>query len=328
MPDDTAARVNHIRDINARVRAIIERETVGKPFWVGGLVCRYHISDFGHVYFDLYHGNHSIACMIPESARGGLGFTVANGMEIEVFGTLRVYEPRAKIEIEVESARLIERGAYANYIDIEEQLRRKGLWPRRKRPLPEQITRIGLITSKQSDALHDFEDTYRRESAGNVAAIQLVDVRVQGEQAPREIADAINRLNQEAEVDVIVLVRGGGRAAELATFDDYLIAEAICRSDIPVVTGIGHQRDETFADRVADVAAITPTDAALRLAKGTGELVRISPLEEQVADAGRLFNQAVPAGTRTTQSPDWLIFVVAAIGIAILTGIFLLLLLR
>lgn len=150
---------------------------------------------------------------------------------------------------------------------VQEQLAQKGLWPKTKRPLPKNIRKIGLVTSKQSDALHDFEDVYRSENG--LASIKVADVRLQGQQAPGEIADAINRLNQDQSVDVIAIVRGGGRAAELAVFDELLIAEAICRSNIPIVTGIGHQRDNTLADQVADVTLITPSIAASHLAKAS-----------------------------------------------------------
>jgi exodeoxyribonuclease VII large subunit len=122
-------------------------------------------------------------------------------------------------------------------VTVQEQLAQKGLWPKTKRPLPQNIRKIGLVTSKQSDALHDFEDVYRSEKGQ--ASVKLTDVRLQGQQAPREIADAINQLNHDQLVDVIAIVRGSGRAAELAVFDDLLIAEAICQTTIPVVTGIG-----------------------------------------------------------------------------------------
>jgi exodeoxyribonuclease VII large subunit len=122
-----------------------------------------------------------------------------------------------------------------------------------------------VITSKQSDALHDFEDTYRSENG--TASVKLGDVRLQGQQAIRDISEAINRLNREKVVDVIAIIRGGGRDADLAIFDDIQIAEAICRSTIPLITGIGHQRDHTLADELADVKAITPTAAASHLAR-------------------------------------------------------------
>jgi exodeoxyribonuclease VII large subunit len=97
--------------------------------------------------------------------------------------------------------------------------------------------------------------------------VRLVDVLVGGHNAPAQIAHAIARLNQENNVDVIALVRGGGRVEELAVFNDIQIARAICQSAIPVITGIGHHQDDSLADQMADFSAITPTAAAMRLAK-------------------------------------------------------------
>jgi exodeoxyribonuclease VII large subunit len=211
-------------------------------------------------------------------------------MDIEVLGTIRLYEKQARVQIEIDRVRLLDRPGFVPDTNIVSQLEKKGLWPKKRQSLPQEIRRIGLITSKHSDAIHDFEDTYRRERGA--ASIQLIDVRLQGQQAPREIADAINRLNTEKQVDVIVIVRGGGRVADLAVFNDYFIAEAICRSSIPIVTGIGHQRDETFADQVADVQEITPTAAAIRLAR-----------------------QSAPVTTQT-QTMSWVTYV--SIGIAVL----------
>jgi exodeoxyribonuclease VII large subunit len=254
-----------IRDTNALIRALVEQETLGYPFWVGGYVTRCFLSDFGHVYFDLTDDDHTISCMIREPVRGTLDLNISNGMDLEVFGKVRVYERQARVQIDVEKIRLIEKPGIMADMKVLEQLQEEGLWPKTRRPLPGKIRTIGLITSKQSEAIHDFEDTYRKE--GGAATIRLIDVRVQGQQAGREITDAINRLDRERDTDVIALIRGGGRAADLAVFNDYLIAEAICRSSVPVVTGIGHQRDETIADQVADIREITPTAAGIRLAR-------------------------------------------------------------
>ncbi|PJF40880.1 MAG: exodeoxyribonuclease VII large subunit [Chloroflexi bacterium] len=257
--------VHEIRDISARVKAIVEHQTLGKPVWIGGFVRRHFISDIGHEYFDLVDEEYTIRCMVREPVRGTLDFSIGNGMELEIYGTVRFYERYSQAQIEVETATLIKRHPFLLDETTREQLEKKGLWPRDKRPLPHTIQRIGLITSKNSQALHDFENTYR--SYGGTASIEFRDVRLQGQQAPREIADAIRRFNHENDVDVIVITRGGGRMLELAVFNDALIAEAICRSEIPVVTGIGHERDDTFADQVADVKEITPTAAALYLAR-------------------------------------------------------------
>ncbi len=260
---NTASR--SIRDTNALIRALVEQETLGYPFWIGGYVTRCFISDFGHIYFDLTDDDYTISCMIREQVRGKLDFTISNGMDIEVLGTVRVFERKARLEFEVEKIRLLETTGVLPDPQVLAQLEANGLWPKTKRMLPERIHTIAVVTSKQSDALHDFEDTYRKE--GGAASIRLLDVRIQGQQAPQEISDAINRVNREGEVDAIVLIRGGGRADDLATFNDYLIAQAICKSTIPIVTGIGHQRNDTVADQVADVQEITPTAAALRLAR-------------------------------------------------------------
>jgi exodeoxyribonuclease VII large subunit len=275
MSEQQTEQKRTIRATNALIRALVEQETLGYPFWAGGIVTKYFVSDFGHIYFDLNHDDHSISCMIREQVRGTLDFPIANGLEIEVFGTIRVYEKAARVQIEVEKVRQIEGMKAAIKTNLLEELEKKGLWPRTKRNIPPGILKIGLVTSKQSDALHDFEDTYR--SDGGKAVIKVVDVRIQGQQAAREIAEAVQRLNREKEVHVIALVRGGGRAAELAVFNDLQIAEAICQSALPVITGIGHQRDDTLADQVADVSKITPTAAASHLARLTATVGTQAP---------------------------------------------------
>ncbi len=262
---ETGDRRSTVRQTNALVRELVEQETVNYPFWLGGIVSRSYVSDLGHQYFDLSDADHTIACMVRETVRGTIPFPISNGIEVEVYGTVRVYEKNARVQIEVEQARLIEHTHAPIDPDLIKQLEAKGLWPRRKRNLPPNIQQIGLITSKQSEALHDFEDHYRHE--GGTARITVRDVRLQGEGSVKDIVVAVERLNREKQVDVIVLTRGGGRGVDLALFDDPQIVEAICRSQIPIVTGIGHQRDDTLADQVADYSAITPTAAASYLAR-------------------------------------------------------------
>jgi exodeoxyribonuclease VII large subunit len=267
MANDTDGQRRTIPQLNALIRALVEQEMLDHPFWIGGIVTRHFLSDFGHIYFDLNDDDYFISCILREKLRGTLDFTITNGIEIEVFGTVRVFEKRAQVQIEVEKAQLIERPSYVIDATVQEQLAQKGLWPKPKRPLPTSIRNISLITSKQSDARHDFYDMYQGENGH--ASVKLVDVRLQGQQAAREIAEAINQVNQQKSADVIAIVRGGGRAADLAVFNDIVIAEAIGRSAIPIVTGIGHQQDNTLADQVADMSLITPTAAASHLARIT-----------------------------------------------------------
>jgi exodeoxyribonuclease VII large subunit len=119
--------------------------------------------------------------------------------------------------------------------------------------------------SQGSDALHDFREKYH--GAGGKAEIHPLYAPVQGEDAAVRIADRTANANGSQEIDVIVLVRGGGTKADLSSYDDIRVAEAICHSRLPVVTGIGHQPDETIADQVADASTISPTDAADKLAR-------------------------------------------------------------
>ncbi|MCD4686436.1 MAG: exodeoxyribonuclease VII large subunit [Anaerolineae bacterium] len=288
-----------IRDTNARIRAVLEKETVGKPFWIAGLVRKHFISDWGHEYFELLDEEYTIRCMVRENVRGSIPFSFANGQEVEVCGTIRVYEPRASVEFEVEDAKFIDPILPRLNEDTEARLAKMGLWPRDKRPLPEVIDRIWLVTSKNSDAVRDFENTYR-EHRGQ-AGIKIKDVRIQGQSAPRQIADAINALNEEYLGDpatIIVLTRGGGRGADLQVFSDPIVAEAICRSRLFVAAGIGHEANETFADLAADISKGTPTAIAVYLAT-RGEILEATTA--QAAPRQTTSPRPEPATTSTTQ---------------------------
>ena len=261
---DPQSQQRSIPQINSLVRSLVEQETLNYPFWVTGFISRYFESNYGHIYFDISDQDYSINCMLPERRRSNLDFELAQGMEVAVFGAIRVYEKQAKVQIDVEQVRLINHEPYVLDVTLQDQLATSGCWPPPKRPLPQVVQTIGLVTSKNSKAREDFFDTFYHE--GGQGQISVVDVKVGGQRAPAQIARAIQRLNQENTVDVIALVRGGGRVDELTVFND-LIARAICQSAIPVITGIGHQQDDSLADQMADFSAITPTAAAVRLAK-------------------------------------------------------------
>ncbi len=254
-----------INEVNNLIRALVEQETLTYPFWVRGIITRHFQSDKGHVYFDISDDDFSISCFLNERRRGHLDFDLTNGLEIEVFGSVRVYDRQAKVQIDVEQIRLIAHDPFQLDQDVQARLVEAGCWPPQKRSLPQRIERIGLVTNQQSRGLEDFRSTFY--SSGGQGAIEVADVRVGGQQAPRQIAAAIERLNREKQVDVIALVRGGGRVEELAIYNDFAIAAAICKSQIPVITGIGHHQDNHLADQMADVAEITPTAAGNRLAQ-------------------------------------------------------------
>lgn len=258
MPDQT---IYAVEEVNRRVRNIVERESADEPFWTGGMIGGLYESQMGHTYFKLADDGYEIECMIHQKLRGNIAFEVHSGMEVEVYGKIGVYDKRLTVQIMVEQMRLVDAGQ-VDTTPLEKQLRQLGLYPPKKQPLPTNIQQIALVTSKQSEANFDFHNNY--QGSGKIT---LHDTRISGEYAPEQIARTIKRINTEKTADVIVLTRGGGRPSELAIFNDIQIAEAICRSSIPVLTALGHEQNTFFADRVADKSVGTPTAAAVILSE-------------------------------------------------------------
>ncbi len=254
-----------VPETNALIRALVEEETLGYPFWIGGFVAGYYQPDSGYSRFYLNSDGHSIKCIVSERVRGSLAFKLANGTEVEVFGAVSVYKKDATAQIIVEKALLIDKTPYAPDKTTIEKLEAEGLLPKMKQTLPAKIKSIGLITGRTSKAEDDFKSTYIKE--GGKAYIEPNYALLQGVQAAHQIANAINKFNSEGKVDVIAIVRGGGSVEDLKIFSEYPIAKAICSSAIPIVTGIGHSGDTIYADTLADVKEITPTAAAIHLAR-------------------------------------------------------------
>lgn len=268
----------------------------------------------GHLYFDLKDEAARIACVVWRShAARAVRFEPEEGLQIVAHGRLDVYAPRGSYSLVIE--RLEPRGLGALLAQLErlkEELRARG-WFERRRPLPALPRCIGVVTSRGGAALRDFLRTRSLRWPGY--PLLLCHAQVQGPGAAREIAEAIRDLDA-AGVDAIAVVRGGGSLEDLWAFNERAVAEAIWRSSVPVVTGIGHETDTTLADLVADHRAHTPTDAAqtlipergvlaARLDRAANHLIeavdvlltaRASRLEElarrpALRDAGRILDQ-------------------------------------
>ena len=250
-----------IAQINRMIRSIIEAETLEQFFWVGGRIDRFYKSDLGHVYFDLVDDRSRIRCMIREERASQLPIDLRNHLDIEVYGDIHFYEDRAEPQINTIDLRVSD--VSANMSPAIDRLRAKGLYPPTRKPPPAKIRRIGIITSRSSRAIGDFESAY--QSAGErgvLAPVVWKYVMLEGDRAVQSIADAIAALDKDPEIDVLAIVRGGGRSENLAVFDTFEIARALIQCDTFTLTGIGHHRDNTLADEVADFAASTPTAAA------------------------------------------------------------------
>ena len=266
MTDQLAENRRSIAQVNRSLRSIIETETLENYFWTGGRIHRFHQSDLGHCYFDLVDDNARIRCMLHDERRGNLQFELENNLDVEVYGDVQFFVRGSETQIIVRDIRLSD-ASIAEKPALD-RLRDAGLFPPRKRPPPQRIRRIGCITGRSSRAIGDFETAY--QSAGErsvLAPMSWEYVLLTGERAPQSIADAIRMLDATADIDAIAIIRGGGRHDDFAAFDSFEVAQAISQSQTFVVTGIGHQRDQTLSDQVADHVAATPTAAAHFLAR-------------------------------------------------------------
>lgn len=230
--------------------------------WVKGEltgVRRYGAS--GHLYFSLKDSAALLNGVMWKNRNQRLTFEPQDGMEVEVFGSISVYEARGQYQIMAEEMRPAGVGALLlAFEELKRRLQAEGLFDAaRKRPLPRFPTRIGLVTSPVGAAVRDMVKVLR----ARWPSIRLVlgPVRVQGEGAAAEIAAAIERFNRYGEVDLLIVGRGGGSLEDLWAFNEEVVVRAIAASGIPVVSAVGHEVDVTLADLAADVRAATPSNA-------------------------------------------------------------------
>jgi exodeoxyribonuclease VII large subunit len=222
------------------------------------------------VYFDLKDDSSRINCFMMSFQ---LHQQLEDGMEAIVAGSPGVYVPYGKYTFRARTVEPVGEGALRRAFELtRRKLEEEGLFSEEhKKPLPRFPERIGLITSREAAAYSDFLRILRNRWCG--VEISFIDVAVQGEDAAEEIAGAIETLNTHMPApDVLALVRGGGSLEDLAAFNDEHVARAIFASRIPMVVGVGHERDTTLADMAADVRASTPSNAAERIVPDRSEI--------------------------------------------------------
>ncbi|MBT9495170.1 MAG: exodeoxyribonuclease VII large subunit [Paucibacter sp.] len=219
----------------------------------------------GHCYFNLKDASGQTAmlrCAMFRRAASLLDFAPADGALVEMRGRLTLYEPRGELQFVVEGMRRAGAGAlYEQFLRLKAKLEALGLFDAdAKRTLPAFPRRLGVITSTAGAALHDVLTALARR-APHVEVIVYPSV-VQGEQAPAALVAALRLANERAEVDALLLVRGGGSLEDLWAFNDERVVRAVAASNLPLICGVGHETDITLADLAADLRAPTPTAAA------------------------------------------------------------------
>ncbi len=279
-------RVFTVAELTRAVRAALEAG-LGEV-WVRGEISNLRRQASGHQYFTLKDAGAQLACVLfAGSARSLRGLRLADGMQVQLFGELTVYEARGQYQLVVELAQEEGLGALqARFEALKARLASEGLFDvARKRPLPALPIRIGVVTSPTGAAIRDFLKGLHRRMPG--VEVIIHPVRVQGRGAAAEIAKAIAEFSGDRlpVVDLVVVTRGGGSLEDLWEFNEEVVARAIAASRLPVVSAVGHEIDFTLADFAADFRAPTPSAAAELVVPDAGQLLR--GVRERVARMAR-----------------------------------------
>lgn len=268
-----------VSELTAEIKTLLQEHF--PVVWVTGEISNLRDSH-GHRYFTLKDASASIPCAMWKSYAGRLRFDVQDGQQVVVSGRIDLYEPYGRYQLIVQQ--IIPKGLgelQLAFIQLREKLAAEGLFdPAHKRPLPYLPSHIGIVTSPTGAAVRDIIDRILKRFPR--ARVTVCPVRCQGEGAAQDIAAGIELMGKYG-VDVLVVGRGGGSVEDLWAFNEEVVARAIYASPVPVISAVGHERDVTISDLVADCRANTPTHA--------GELVvpELADIEDRLADArGRL----------------------------------------
>lgn len=275
-----------VSDLNRTARRLLEESF--PLLWVRGEISNFRPYESGHWYFSLKDEGAQVRCVMFRHRNQLLDWQPKEGTQVEARALVTLYEARGDFQLNVEFLRKAGLGAlYEAYERLKARLDREGLFaPERKRPLRPFPRAIGIVTSPQAAALRDVLTTLARRMPS--IPVIIYPTPVQGEGSAERIADALARAGERAEVDVLILCRGGGSIEDLWSFNEETVARAIAASPIPVVCGVGHETDVTIADFVADRRAPTPTGAAELASPNRADLTRrLESLQARAASSAQ-----------------------------------------
>ena len=254
-------KVYSVSSVNQYIKNMFSNEYALSVVFVKGEIsnCKYHSS--GHIYFTVKDEGSQLACVMFRGDRKGLGFTMENGQEIIVGGSINVYERDGKYQLYAKKIVLAGDGILAErYEQLKKKLESAGYFdPDRKLPIPKYVKRVGIVTAQTGAAVQDMINISTRRNP--YVQLILYPAKVQGEGAAETIAAGIQTLD-EAKVDVIIVGRGGGSMEDLWAFNEEIVADAVFACRTPVISAVGHETDFTITDFVADLRAPTPSAAA------------------------------------------------------------------
>lgn len=251
-----------ITQVNEYIRAMMDNDRLLTNLSVRGEISNYKVYPSGHHYFTLKDAEGALKCVMFRGNTSKLRFRPDNGMQVIAVGRISVYPRDGAYQLYCSALLLDGVGdLYAAFEQLKAKLSAQGLFdPSHKKPLPKFPKTIGIITSSAGAAVHDMLRILRKRYP--TVKVRLLPVRVQGVEAPGEIAAAIKYANRYKLADLLIVGRGGGSIEDLWAFNDETVAYAIYQSQIPIISAVGHEPDFTISDFVADLRAATPSNAA------------------------------------------------------------------
>ncbi len=251
-----------VSEITRYVKSLIQSDPRLRGLWVTGEISNFKHHRSGHMYFTVKDSSSSLRCVFFRGDNIKCIFEPTDGMEVILYGNLSVYEPGGQYQLYVQEMQPAGMGSlYVAFEQLKEKLAQEGLFrPENKKEIPRLPGKIGIITSPSGAALQDIMTTIKKRFPH--VHLLVVESLVQGPGAAADIVRGLDLLNKKADIDLIILTRGGGSLEDLWPFNEEVVARAIHRSVKPVISAVGHETDFTIADFAADLRAHTPTEAA------------------------------------------------------------------
>lgn len=306
-----AKEILSVSQINEYIRVMMDRDGLLCSVAVRGEISNYKVYPSGHHYFTIKDAGAALKCVMFKSSAVKLRFRPDNGMQVIVMGKISVYPRDGAYQMYCAAMALDGVGdLHAAFEQLKTKLSAQGLFdPAHKQPLPHFPGTIGIVTSSAGAAVHDMLRILRKRYP--LTQVRLLPVRVQGAEAPGEIAAAIQYANRHQLADLLIVGRGGGSIEDLWAFNDEKVAYAIFQSRIPIISAVGHEPDVTISDYVADLRAATPSNAAelavpdqdaLRQTLDNLAVTMASSLGRQIKNAKRQLH--ILSSSNAMRSPD------------------------
>ena len=256
-----SSNIYSVSQVNSYIKNMFAKDSALNRISVQGEVsnCKYHSS--GHIYFTLKDSGGTLSAIMFASRRGGLSFTMKDGQQVVVTGSIEVYERGGSYQIYAQSIKQAGLGdLYEKFVELKNRLEEMGMFaPEYKKPIPKFAKTIGIATASTGAAVHDIINVATRRNP--YVQLVFVPTKVQGQGAAQSIVNSIRTLD-EYGVDVIIVGRGGGSLEDLWAFNEEIVARAIFNCTAPIISAVGHETDFTIADYAADLRAPTPSAAA------------------------------------------------------------------